>query len=61
MNYAPFVRIIMRYIIGAAFLGSEQIGDKLAADPDLVAVGALAMAAVVEGAYAMARKRGGAT
>ena len=61
MNYAPFVRIILRYIIGAAFLGSEQPGDKLAADPDLVSVGAIAAAALVEGAYAMARSRGGAT
>ena len=58
MNYAPIARIILRYLVGAAFMGSAALGEQLAADPDLVSMGAVGIAAVVEGAYAMAVKKG---
>ena len=61
MDYGPIVRIILRYLVGAAFMGSQAIGDQLAADPDLVAIGSLIIGALVEAYYAWAKRRGGAT
>jgi len=61
MHYAPMVRIILRYLIGAAIMGSQQVGESLAADPDLVAMGALGLAAAVECGYALAKRKGWAT
>lgn len=58
MNYGPIVRILLRYVVGGIFMGSAAIGERLAADPDLVALGALALGAAVEGAYALAKRRG---
>lgn len=59
MNYAPIARIILRYIIGG-IIGAAQ-GDMLAGDPDIVTAMALAIGALVEVAYAIAKKRGWAT
>lgn len=59
MNYAPIVRIVLRYVVGAGVMGSVAIGEKLAADPDLVMMGSLALGAVVEFAYARAKMIGG--
>ena len=59
MNFGPIVRIILRYGVGYV-LGAE-IGEQLAADPDVVAVGALAVGAAVEAFYAYAKKSGGKT
>jgi len=61
MDYAPLVRICLRYLIGAVIAGSQVIGDDLAADPDLVSVLALAIGAIVEFVYYRAKKHGGAT
>lgn len=61
MNYAPYARIALRYVVGAALMGSTQIGTQLAADPDLVAAVAAGIGVVVEGAYALAKRKGGAT
>ena len=61
MDYAPIARIVLRYLIGAAIMGSDEIGVRLSSDPDLVLIGALGIGAVVEAAYAWAKKRGGAT
>lgn len=61
MNYAPIARIILRYLVGGVFMGSAAIGSQLAADPDIVAVAALAVAAVVEVAYTIAKRKGLAT
>lgn len=58
MTYGPIVRILLRYVIGAVFMGSEEIGRQLAADPDIVAVGALVLGAAVEAAYTLAKRRG---
>lgn len=61
MTYAPLARIILRYIAGAGVMGSQQIGNQLAADPDLVLYLSLTIAAVVEAAYAFAKRKGWAT
>jgi hypothetical protein len=61
MDYAPIARIVLRYIVGAGLMGSQQIGDMIAADPDLVFFLSLAIGAGVEAAYAWAKKKGGKT
>lgn len=58
IDYGPWVRIILRYIIGGCFIGSAVVGQQLAANPDLVAAGSVVAAGVVEGFYAVAKKRG---
>lgn len=55
IDYAPIVRIILRYIAGGLFMGSAAVGEQLAADPDLVMLGSLALAAVVEAIYARSK------
>lgn len=59
MNYAPIVRIILRYLVGAV-IGASQ-ADMLAGDPDVVTVLALALGAAVEVIYAFAKRKGWAT
>lgn len=59
MTYAPVARIALRYGVGAV-IGMAQ-ADQLAADPDLVTSLALAIGAVVEGAYALAKRKGWTT
>lgn len=61
MDYAPWARIILRYIVGGILMASPQVGEQLATDPDLVAVLALVIGAGVEGFYIYARRKGGAT
>jgi hypothetical protein len=61
MTYAPLARIILRYIAGAGVMGSQQIGNQLAADADLVLYLSLGIAAAVEAAYAFAKRKGWAT
>lgn len=61
MNYAPIIRIILRYLVGAVFMGSSEVGAQLAADPDLVAMGAIGLGLAVEAAYALAKRGGGST
>lgn len=61
MDYAPIARIVLRYVLGAAFMGSDEIGLQLAADPDLVMTATVAIGAAVEGIYAFAKKKGWAT
>jgi hypothetical protein len=57
---APFIRIALRYGVGG-IIGYE-IGNQLAADPDVLAVATVAATAVVgvatEGFYLLARKFG---
>lgn len=56
----PFVRIVLRYGVGA-ILG-YQIGSNLAADPDVVMVATTVASALVglatEGFYALAKRLG---
>lgn len=56
----PFIRIALRYGVGAVI--GYQIGDQLASDPDVVAVATAGAAAIVgvatEWTYALARKWG---
>jgi hypothetical protein len=58
MEYAPIARIILRYLVGAGVMGSTQIGDYLAADPDLVLYLSVGVGAAVEGVYAYAKRKG---
>ncbi|AUR11222.1 hypothetical protein PhaeoP48_01225 [Phaeobacter inhibens] len=58
MNLSPLARIALRYVVGALFFGSDQIGAQLAADPDIVAVCALLIGALVEASYALAKRKG---
>ncbi|PWJ76386.1 hypothetical protein C7441_11974 [Pseudaminobacter salicylatoxidans] len=56
----PYIRILLRYGVGG-IIGYE-VGDHLAADPDVIAVTTAATAALVgfatEGFYLLARKLG---
>jgi len=61
MDYAPIARIILRYVVGAGLMGSTQIGDYLATDPDLVMYAALGIGVAVEAAYTWAKRLGGRT
>lgn len=61
MTYAPLARIILRYLVGAAIMGSPMIGEQLAADADLVAVAAMLIGVGVEATYAIAKRKGWAT
>lgn len=57
MNGA-IARIILRYVVGAVIMGSHQIGEQLATDPDLVmAVGGL-VGLGIEVTYALAKRKG---
>jgi preprotein translocase subunit Sec61beta len=58
MSWAPLARILLRYVAGAGILGSAALGDKLAADPDLVLYLSLGIAAGVEAAYGYAKTKG---
>ena len=58
MDYAPIVRIILRYAVGAGVMGSSALGDELATDPDLIFYGSLIVGALVEAAYALAKRLG---
>lgn len=58
MNYGPLVRIFLRYIVGGVFIGSETIGEQLAADPDLVAAGAVLVGFAVEAFWVLAKRKG---
>jgi hypothetical protein len=53
---APIVRIALRYGVGLVL--GPAIGIKLAADPDIVIAGSIALAAAVEATYALARRKG---
>lgn len=55
---AAYVRIFLRYAIGAVFVGAGPIGEQLAADPDVVMTVSGAAAFVVEGVYVFAKRRG---
>lgn len=61
MNFAPLARIALRYVVGGVFMGSQEVGEKLAADPDVVMVSALAIGVAVEVAYWLAKKFGWST
>lgn len=58
MNLGPVARIVLRYVVGGLIMGSASIGERLAADPDLVMAVAALLGAAVEGAYWLAKRRG---
>ena len=59
MNFAPIARIILRYGIG--YMVGSQAGNALAWDPDVVMMLSMALGAVVEGAYTLAKRKGWST
>jgi hypothetical protein len=59
VNFGPLARILLRYGIG--YLAGSQVGEALAMDGDAVLVLSLALGALVEGAYALAKRKGWAT
>ncbi|MBS7546264.1 hypothetical protein [Ancylobacter oerskovii] len=57
----PFLRILLRYIAGyLVFKGfmPQEFADMIANDPDVAAAAGVVLAAVVEGAYWLARRFG---
>ena len=58
MDFSPLARIALRYGIG--YLAGSKAGEALAMDPDAVLMLSLALGALVEWAYARAKKTGGA-
>lgn len=61
MDYAPYIRIALRYLVGAGIMGSAELGEVLAQDPDLIVVISGLIGVGVEIYYARAKKSGGAT
>ena len=59
MSYGPLARIILRY--GVGLVAGREVGSLLAGDPDVVLIVAAGVAAAVEGAYALAKRKGWAT
>lgn len=59
MAYAPIARILLRYVVGG--IVGWEIGGVLAGDPDVVLYVAMGIGALVEVAYATAKRRGWTT
>jgi glycerol-3-phosphate acyltransferase PlsY len=59
MNYAPIVRILIRYVVGS-IIGADA-ASLLAGNPDVITVGALAVGAACEALYAVAKRKGWTT
>ena len=55
-EYAPFIRIILRYMASFGIVGGQ-----VAQDGDLITMLSVVLAALVEFSYMKARKTGGAT
>lgn len=51
-------RIILRYVVGAAFMGSSAIGEQIALDPDIVEILAVFVGVGIEAAYTLAKRWG---
>ncbi len=64
MNFAPQIRIIVRYVVGGflGYLAAQHAALGPLNDPAIVeAVSAIAVGVVTEAWYAKAKKTGGAT
>ena len=59
MDFGPAARIGLRYGIG--YLAGSEAGEALAMDADAVLMLSLALGAVVEGLYTIAKRKGWAT
>lgn len=59
MNYAPYARIFVRYVVGLVV--GMDVADTLAGDPDIVTVAAAAIGLAVERIYVLAKRKGWAT
>lgn len=57
----PISRILLRYVVGYLVIRSlipQDIADQIANDPDIAAALGIALAAIVEGFYALAKRKG---
>lgn len=59
MDFGPLARIVLRYGIG--YFAGSQLGEQIAMDQDAVLMLSLALGAMVEGAYILAKRWGWAT
>lgn len=59
MTYAPIARILIRYAVGAVV--GPDIADTLSGDPDVITIVALAIGAITEVVYGIAKRKGWAT
>ncbi len=56
--YTVYIRIFLRYVVGAGLMGSSEIGQMLATDPDAVFIVSAIIGAAVEAYYVFARRYG---
>ena len=54
-------RIILRYFVGMALVGSPVIGERLATDPDVVLIVSALIGVATEYVYVIAKRKGWAT
>lgn len=59
MDFGPLARIVLRYGIG--YFAGSQLGEQIAMDQDAVLMLSLALGAMVEGVYVLAKRWGWAT
>ena len=57
-NYAPLARIILRYAAGAGMMGSQQLGEQWATNPDLILIVSGLIGLGVEAFYVFAKRKG---
>ena len=57
-QYAPFARIALRYAAAAGMMGSQQLGEQWATNPDVILVVSGLIALAVETSYAFAKRKG---
>lgn len=50
------IRIILRYLVGMAIIGSPEIGNQLATDPDIVMALSALVGVATEAFYVYAKK-----
>lgn len=57
-EYAPWVRISLRYGLTGVFFKSPEIAQALSTDPDIIAAGCVVVAGIVETSYKLAKRWG---
>ena len=59
MDFAPYARILIRYVVGA--MAGADSAALMTGDPDVVTIVALGIGALVEVLYGIAKRKGWAT
>jgi len=57
-QYAPYIRILLRYFAAAGFFGASTFGQALQTDPQFLQIVSAMLAGAVEGAYMWAKRKG---